>query len=70
MKLPKVVDFDETAYPGLLAIFAAIDRDIAAMVVTDPGFQMRSITARRARQPVAPAKAGGRKRRTAPRAAA
>ena len=70
MKLPKVVDFDETAYPDLLAIFAAIDRDIAAMVVTDPGFQMRSITARRARPSAAPAKADGRKRRTAPRAAA
>ena len=70
MKLPKVVDFDETAYPELLAIFAEIDRDIAAMVVTDPGFQARSLTARRGRQSVAPAKAASRRRRASSRAAA
>ncbi|KQX42056.1 hypothetical protein ASD04_18525 [Devosia sp. Root436] len=64
------MDFDETAYPELLAIFAEIDSAIAAMVVSDPGFQARGSNARRSRQAVSAAKIGQRKRRAAPRAAA
>ncbi|HEY0032346.1 MAG TPA: hypothetical protein VGB81_03690 [Devosia sp.] len=48
-KLPVLVDFDETQFPGLQDIFRELDSAIAAIVASDPAFRARRTIRRRDR---------------------
>ena len=48
-KLPEIVDFDESRFPGLQHIFRELDSAIAAIVQSDPGFRAKSPSPRRGR---------------------
>lgn len=52
MRLPRTIDFDETAFPQLSEVFHDIDIGIAALLAVDPSLRTRETTPRRARKPV------------------
>lgn len=61
-KLPAIVDFDETQFPGLENIFRELDSAIAAIVASDPAFRAKRTVRRRDRTNRAAAAVGTRLR--------